>query len=181
MTVNVPTNNTSLIQWSTESSKGSEQLRIGELALKTGKTKRALRLYEEMGLLVPSERSAGGFRLYHAANAERIFWISKLQDLGFTLPAIQALLSKSRSPGVPKEIMEQIKNEFQKRLEDLEEQMMRLGSLKEELKDSLNHLSGCTGCEQLENKLEVSEVCGCCGRAETFPPLITNLWQDTGH
>jgi DNA-binding transcriptional MerR regulator len=181
MTVNVPVNNTPLIQLSAEPSRGPEQLRIGELASKTGKTKRALRLYEEMGLLVPSERSAGGFRLYHAANAERVFWISKLQDLGFTLPAIQALLSKSRSPGLPKEIMEQIKAEFQKRLDDLEEQMMRLGSLKEELKDSLSHLSGCAGCEQLENTLEVSEVCGCCGRSETFPPLLNNLWQDTGH
>ena len=181
MTVNAPENNASLIQLSAAASKASEQLRIGELAVKTGKTKRALRLYEEMGLLVPSERSAGGFRLYHAANAERVFWISKLQDLGFTLPAIQALLSTSRSPGVPKEIMEQIKNEFQKRLEDLEEQMMRLGSLKEELKESLTHLSGCTGCDQLEHKSEVLEVCGCCGRSETFPPLLNNLWQDTGH
>ena len=39
-------------------------LKIGDLARATGKTQRALRLYEEMGLLVPSERTVGGFRVY---------------------------------------------------------------------------------------------------------------------
>ena len=38
-----------------------EQLKVGELAEKTGKTVRALRLYEERGLLTPSTRSQGGF------------------------------------------------------------------------------------------------------------------------
>ena len=82
-----------LVQLSPEAHEGSAELRIGELAKKTGKTTRALRLYEELGLLVPSARTEGGFRLYHEANAERVFWIGKLQDLGFTLPQIQNLLS----------------------------------------------------------------------------------------
>ena len=53
-----------LIQLSPESISEPRLLRIGDLAEKTGKTKRALRLYEEMGLLVPSDRTSGGFRLY---------------------------------------------------------------------------------------------------------------------
>ena len=177
---NVVTNKP-LIQLSPESIGEPKLLRIGDLAEKTGKTKRALRLYEEMGLLVPSDRTSGGFRLYHEGNAERVFWISKLQDLGFTLPAISELLSKSRSPGLPKEIMGNLKAEFQKRLEDLETQLHRLGELREELKDSLTHLSGCTSCAQLEIKVQPAEVCGCCGRSETFPSLLNNLWQDAGN
>ena len=73
MTVKSLELNESLIQLSTEANVASKLLRIGDLAEKTGKTKRALRLYEEMGLLVPSERSTGGFRLYHEGNAERVF------------------------------------------------------------------------------------------------------------
>ena len=41
-----------------------EKLTIGTLAKKTGKTTRALRFYEEQGLIEPAERTPGGFRLY---------------------------------------------------------------------------------------------------------------------
>ena len=41
-------------------------LKVGDLARKTGKSVRALRLYEELGLLQPRTRSDGGFRLYGA-------------------------------------------------------------------------------------------------------------------
>ena len=39
-------------------------LKVGELARRTGKTVRAIHLYEELGLLTPAVRSKGGFRLY---------------------------------------------------------------------------------------------------------------------
>ncbi len=39
-------------------------LKVGELAKRTGKTVRAVHLYEELGLLDPAVRSKGGFRLY---------------------------------------------------------------------------------------------------------------------
>ena len=39
-------------------------LKVGELAKRTGKTVRAIHLYEELGLLAPAVRSKGGFRLY---------------------------------------------------------------------------------------------------------------------
>ena len=41
-------------------------IRIGDLARLTGKTVRAIHLYEELGLLKPATRSSGGFRLYDA-------------------------------------------------------------------------------------------------------------------
>jgi MerR family copper efflux transcriptional regulator len=65
-------------------------MKIGELARKTGKTPRALHLYEEMGLLQPPERTEGGFRLYGPDEVARVYWIAKLQDMGFSLPQIQA-------------------------------------------------------------------------------------------
>ena len=47
-------------------------LKIGELARRTGKTVRAVHLYEELGLLAPAVRSKGGFRLYHGRAVTRI-------------------------------------------------------------------------------------------------------------
>ena len=168
-----------LIQLSEPATRESAPLRIGDLAEKTGKTKRALRLYEEMGLLVPHERTAGGFRLYHEANAERVFWISKLQDVGFTLPQIQDLLATSQSPGVPKEVMETLRAEFEKRLTVLNAQMTRLGQLQSELQETLEYLSGCTSCSHVANTSNTTEVCSCCGRSEEFPSLLNNLWQQS--
>ena len=46
-------------------------LKVGELAKQTGKTVRAVHLYEELGLLAPAVRSKGGFRLYHPRAAVR--------------------------------------------------------------------------------------------------------------
>src|SRR5947207_12998532 len=67
-------------------------LRVGELAKRTGKTVRAIHLYEELGLLAPAVRSKGGFRLYSGKAVRRIDWIQKLQDLGFSLTEIKAFL-----------------------------------------------------------------------------------------
>src|SRR3954469_10232050 len=66
-------------------------LRVGELAKRTGKTVRALHLYEELGLLSPIHRSKGGFRLYAPSAVERVDWISKLQDAGFSLHQLRDL------------------------------------------------------------------------------------------
>ena len=41
-----------------------KQMKVGDLSRQTGKTVRALRLYEELDLLHPVARSHGGFRLY---------------------------------------------------------------------------------------------------------------------
>ena len=67
-------------------------LTIGQLATAVGKTPRALRLYEEMGLLVPSRRSQGGFRLYGADAVARLRWVIELADAGLPLAEIQDLL-----------------------------------------------------------------------------------------
>ena len=47
-------------------------IKIGELAGRTGRTVRALRLYEELGLLSPVERTESGYRMYEESQSERI-------------------------------------------------------------------------------------------------------------
>ena len=59
------------------SAKQLALLKVGELAKRTGKTVRAVHLYEELGLLAPAVRSKGGFRLYHDQAVTRIEWISQ--------------------------------------------------------------------------------------------------------
>ena len=160
-------NNNPLIQLSPGPTVEPVLLRIGDLAKKT-ENKPSLRLYEEMGLLVPSDRTSGGFRLYHAANEERVFWITKLQDLGFTLPQIQELLATSQSPGVPKEVMETLRGEFQERLDLLQAQMARLSQLKTELGEALDYLAGCTSCDHVQNAPKTQDVVRVAGAPKIF-------------
>ena len=66
---------------------------IGEVCHLTGLTPRALHYYDEIGLLVPSERLAGGQRLYTPADLERIEKIKDLKRLlGLSLTEIKRIL-----------------------------------------------------------------------------------------
>ena len=68
-------------------------LRIQEVALETGLTPRAIRYYEEMGLLAPAARSGGDYRLYDADDLDRLRFIRGLRDdAGFSLAEIRQLL-----------------------------------------------------------------------------------------
>ena len=68
-------------------------LRIQEVAAETGLTTRAIRYYEEVGLLEPAARSDGAYRLYDASDLDRLRFIRSLRDdAGFSLAQIGQLL-----------------------------------------------------------------------------------------
>ncbi|WP_333770902.1 MerR family transcriptional regulator [Streptomyces sp. IBSBF 2435] len=60
-------------------------MRIGEAAAAAGTTPRALRFYEQRGLLPPPARTASGQREYAAAEVARIRVIRELLGLGLTV------------------------------------------------------------------------------------------------
>jgi cob(I)alamin adenosyltransferase len=65
---------------------------IGELAADGGVTVRALRHYDRLGLLVPSERSEGGHRRYSQRDVARLYRIVALRSLDFSLSDIATTL-----------------------------------------------------------------------------------------
>ncbi|MFP5392556.1 MAG: MerR family transcriptional regulator [Gammaproteobacteria bacterium] len=67
-------------------------LKIGELARRTGITIRALRHYDDIGLLSPSARTQGGFRLYDRADVARLYRIQALCRLNLPLAEIGRVL-----------------------------------------------------------------------------------------
>jgi DNA-binding transcriptional MerR regulator len=68
-------------------------LRINEVAAESGLTTRAIRYYEEVGLLEPAARSDGAYRLYDQSDLERLQFIRSLRDdAGFSLAQIGQLL-----------------------------------------------------------------------------------------
>lgn len=69
------------------------RLTLGLLAREAGLARSSLLHYETLGLLVPSGRSAGGYRLYDAAQRERLRAICAYRAAGLSLAAIRDLLA----------------------------------------------------------------------------------------
>lgn len=71
---------------------GTAMMHIGELAERTELSLRTLRHYDEIGLLEPSGRSEGGFRLYTEGDYERLMLIRRMKPLGYSLEQMGDLL-----------------------------------------------------------------------------------------
>ncbi|MBO1420436.1 MerR family transcriptional regulator, partial [Streptomyces sp. FH025] len=71
-------------------------MRIGELARRTGATPRALRYYEEQGLLTP-ERRPSGYREYGERDVDTVHGIRTLLAAGLNSAAVAEIL-----PGLPR-------------------------------------------------------------------------------
>ena len=67
--------------------------RIGELAADLGLNPKTIRYYEELDLLPAPIRTAAGYRLYGAADYERLRFIAKAKAIGFTLREIREILA----------------------------------------------------------------------------------------
>ncbi|MFE0593905.1 MerR family transcriptional regulator [Micromonospora echinospora] len=67
-------------------------MQIGEAAERVGLSIRTIRHYEDAGLVVPSTRSEGGFRLYTEPDLQRLAVIKRMKPLGFTLEEMRDLL-----------------------------------------------------------------------------------------
>ena len=68
-------------------------LQIGQVAENTGLSLRTIRFYEEEGLVVPTARSEGGFRLYSDDDVARLEVIKRMKPLGFALEEMRELLT----------------------------------------------------------------------------------------
>ena len=133
-------------------------LKIGELARRTGKTVRAIHLYEELGLLAPAVRSKGGFRLYSAKAVDRIEWIQKLQDMGFSLTEIKAFLKVWEASSTAPTAMATVREIFTNKLQETQQTITRLTKLADELRESLSYLESCRSCAPSHTQPE----CGSC-------------------
>ncbi|WP_372968403.1 MerR family transcriptional regulator [Microbacterium sp.] len=67
-------------------------MRIGEVAEQTSLSFRTLRHYDDIGLVSPSARTEGGFRLYTETDVARLMVIRRMKPLGYTLDEMSELL-----------------------------------------------------------------------------------------
>jgi DNA-binding transcriptional MerR regulator len=149
-------------------------IKVGDLAHRTGKTVRAIHLYEELGLLSPPVRSKGGFRMYSGDGVKRIEWIQKLQDMGFSLTEIKAFLRVWEESATAPEAMATVWEIFSDKLHETRETIARLSRLADELAESLSYLERCRSCSPSQGQ---SECCACenHGSGREVPMLVDGI------
>ena len=122
---------------------GDACMQIGDVAEHTGLSLRTIRYYEEAGLVTPSTRTTGGFRLYSAADSQRLALVKRMKPLGFSLDEMRELLrvldqlndgTDSRTSDALREQLEQFAESVDERREQLKVQASAAGELAELLR-----------------------------------------------
>ncbi len=131
-------------------------LRIQEVAAETGLTTRAIRYYEEMGLLEPAARSGGAYRLYDDSDLERLRTIKELRDdAGFSLAQIGQLLEDeaarernrerfrmTQDPTERRAILEDARDRVARQIHTLEAKAGRIATMIDAARERRAHLDG---------------------------------------
>lgn len=123
-------------------------LQVGDLAKLTGKTVRAIHLYEELGLLRPVDRSKGRFRLFNREGLQRVRWITKLQTLGLSLTEIQKLARELDQAESARGAADRLREVYLEKLAEVQQKLREMHRLERELIASLTYLETCqSACE----------------------------------
>lgn len=149
-------------------------LRIGDLARRVGKSTRAVRLYEELGLLGPTDRTHGGHRVYGRDALVRLGWIDRLQVLGMSLAEIRAFVVELDGETSGPAAMERARCTFEAKLRDVRAQIDALQQVASELEDGLAYLETCnTACALGTDRV----ACASCGHDHSVdaPVLIQGI------
>lgn len=124
------------------------ELRIGEVASRTGVSIDALRYYEKRRLLGRARRSSGGFRLFAHEAVERVLFIKQAQDLGFSLAEIGELLATGGGDECGR-----VRDLLRAKLGELDERMESMRKFRRVL---ARHLKDC------EHELQEHGKAACC-------------------
>ena len=122
-------------------------LLIGEVAARSGMSRKALRLYEAKGLLPPSRRTQSGYRVYPDDVLVVLAFIGRARQLGFTLAEIGEIVALRRAGRAPCTHVRAI----------LHKKIRSLGTLLDDLRGSLRSWGTASGrlpaiCPHIESK-----------------------------
>ena len=106
----------------------------GELAKLCGVTVRTVQYYDTRGVLVPSELSEGGRRLYSEDDLKRMKIVCFLRELGLSIDSIGRLFSEEDPGGVISLLLDQQEKALEQEIGEREEQLKKLSELKAGLK-----------------------------------------------
>jgi len=114
---------------------------IGEVARRSGVKIETIRFYERSGLLAPPPRTAGGHRVYGSAAAQRLNFIRRARELGFTLAQVRELLALADERGATCAEVERLARDH---LAEVRGRIADLSRMDVVLSDLVTHCAGDT-------------------------------------
>lgn len=127
-----------------------EKLTISKLARMAGVGVETIRFYQRKELL-REPKAIGAFRIYSPEDAQRIIFIKKAQDLGFTLNEVKELLELNTKSRVT---CSTVKLKTEAKIKEIEEKILDLSRMKK----SLTQLScACDGNQDQIRQYKVQE------------------------
>jgi DNA-binding transcriptional MerR regulator len=150
------------------------ELSTGDLARATGNTVRAVRHYEEEGLLTPAEVRDGGHRRYTEDGLERLRLITDLRGLGLSLCEIKSILDLRTGCQTAAEFAARFRQVVEVHLGEAQRRLERLRRMRREILDSL-------AVVEAQLRGDVGARCPCSvAEAASVPRIVKVLARQQG-
>lgn len=141
----------------------TQTLTRGQLAKRTGKSFETIRYYEDKGLLSPAFRDSSNYRRYRPSDSDRLAFIDKAKDLGFSLREIGEILEiHDHQEGACKNLADKA----MLKLAEIDTQIAEL----QRRKTLLQRFNSCAAldlescdCDILAHASQPASDCSCCG------------------
>ena len=104
-------------------------MKIGEVARRSGTGIETIRFYEREGLLPPPHRRPSGYRQYDEGTVERLDYIRRAKELGFTLAEVRDLLELSSAAST----CEHVRQRAEAKIADIEGRIRSLQQMRRSL------------------------------------------------
>jgi MerR family mercuric resistance operon transcriptional regulator len=114
-------------------------MKISDAAAASGCHLETIRYYERVGLMPPPARTASGYRTYRPPEVERLRFITRGRELGFSLEEIRSLLSLDDDPTMSCGDVDAIARTH---LRDIQRRIMELQHMATELERVIGQCAG---------------------------------------
>jgi len=130
---------------------------ISDVAKRTGLTSKAIRFYEEKGLVTPPLRSDNGYRSYTQKHLDELTLLRQARQVGFNLEECGELVDLFNDPG---RHSADVKARTLQKVADIEKHITELQSMREQL---LALADACPGDDSADCPI-IDNLSGCCHR-----------------
>lgn len=111
---------------------------IGQASRLSGVSSKMIRHYEEIGLIGPAARSAGGYRIYAEPEVHTLRFIKRAREFGFAIADITRLLSLWRHRHPSREVQKLAR----RHIAELDEKIQAMLGMRDALEQLLRHCPG---------------------------------------
>lgn len=151
-------------------------LKIGDFARLAGTNLRTLRYYEELGLLSPASRSAGGFRYYRESEIHRVHMIRDLQELGLQLEHIRELIQARLENETRDQFLTRVKRALEEQSRMLSERQRALEAQQARILQAMKKLNECSTCA-FEPCRSANHCDPCKNTGQSLPQTLSALYH----